>query len=103
MLNGTSAVASVRGKAEESEILEIPAADLRRALMELPGVSGPIVNAFIVRRQRLLRDREFVGLRVVATDGSRDGYLIHDFSTKIISLIGSFNLKARTGAGFASA
>ena len=82
MLNGTSAVASVRGKAEESEILEIPAAELRRALMELPGVSGPIVNAFIVRRQRLLRDREFVGLRVVARDGSRDGHLIHDFLDK---------------------
>ena len=82
MLNGTSAVASVRGKAEESEILEIPAAELRRALVELPGVSGPIVNAFIVRRQRLLRDREFVGLRVVATDGSRDGHLIHDFLDK---------------------
>jgi thioredoxin reductase (NADPH) len=82
MLNGTSAVGSVRGKAEESEILEIPAAELRRALMELPGVSEPIVNAFIMRRQRLLRDREFVGLRVVATDGSRDGYLIHDFLDK---------------------
>ena len=82
MLNGTSAVASVRGKAEESEILEIPAAELRRALAELPGVSEPIVNAFIMRRQRLLRDREFVGLRVVATDGSRDGHLIHDFLDK---------------------
>ena len=82
MLNGTSAVASVRGKAEESEILEIPAAELRRALAELPGVSEPIMNAFIMRRQRLLRDREFVGLRVVATDGSRDGHLIHDFLDK---------------------
>src|SRR6202451_4496791 len=82
MLNGTSAVGSVRGKAEESEILEIPAAALRRALVELPGVSEPIVNAFIMRRQRLLRDREFVGLRVVATDGSRDGHLIHDFLDK---------------------
>ena len=82
MLNGTSAVASVRGKAEESEILEIPAAELRRALVELPGVSEPIVNAFIMRRQRLLRDREFAGLRVVATDGSPDGHLIHDFLDK---------------------
>jgi thioredoxin reductase (NADPH) len=82
MLNGTSAVASARGKAEESEILEIPAAELRRALVELPGVSEPIVNAFIMRRQRLLRDREFAGLRVVATDGSRDGHLIHDFLDK---------------------
>jgi thioredoxin reductase (NADPH) len=55
---------------------------LRRALVELPGVSEPIVNAFIMRRQRLLRDREFAGLRVVATDGSRDGHLIHDFLDK---------------------
>jgi len=82
MLNGTSAVASARGKAEESEILEIPAAKLRRALAELPGVSEPIVNAFIMRRQRLLRDREFAGLRIVATDGSRDGHRIHDFLDK---------------------
>ena len=82
MLNGTSAVANARGKAEESEILEIPAAKLRRALAELPGVSEPIVNAFIMRRQRLLRDREFAGLRVVATDGSRDGHRIHDFLDK---------------------
>jgi thioredoxin reductase (NADPH) len=82
MLNGTSAVGGARGKAEESEILEIPAAELRRALVELPGVSEPIVNAFIMRRQRLLRDREFTGLRVVATDGSRDGHLIHDFLDK---------------------
>src|SRR6202795_4733190 len=82
MLNGTSAVASARGKAAESEILEIPAEELRRALVELPGVSEPIVNAFIMRRQRLLRDREFTGLRVVATDGSRDGHLIHDFLDK---------------------
>src|ERR1700730_7915823 len=82
MINGTSAVASARGKAEESEILEIPAAELRRALVELPGVSEPIVNAFIMRRQRLLRDREFTGLRVVATHGSRDGHLIHDFLDK---------------------
>src|SRR6202166_291219 len=87
MLNGTSAVASVRVKAEESEILEIPAAELRRALMELPGVSGPIVNAFIVRRQRLLRDREFVGLRVVATDGSRDGQALSPSPTQRFSRV----------------
>src|SRR5450755_965228 len=36
MLNGTSALASARGKAPESEILEVPAAELRRALVELP-------------------------------------------------------------------
>ena len=36
MLTGTSAIANVRGKAEESEILLIPAAELKRALADLP-------------------------------------------------------------------
>ena len=40
-LMGTAAVASVRGRAEESEILEVPAKRLRQALAELPGVSEP--------------------------------------------------------------
>ena len=35
MLTGTSAIANVRGKAEESEILLIPAAELKRALADL--------------------------------------------------------------------
>src|SRR6266481_2004547 len=59
MLMGTAALASARGKADQSEILEVPAAAVRRALAELPGVSEPIVRAFIMRRQRLRRDREF--------------------------------------------
>ena len=82
MLNGTSVLASVRGKAPESEILEVPAVELRRALSELPGVGEPIVNAFIMRRERLRRDREFAGLRVVSRDDSRDGHQLHDFLDK---------------------
>src|SRR5437667_12338940 len=35
MLNGTAALASVRGKAEESEILEVPTDRLRQARAEL--------------------------------------------------------------------
>jgi thioredoxin reductase (NADPH) len=50
MLMGTAALASVRGAAEESEILEVPALQLRQALAELPEVSEPIVSAFIMRR-----------------------------------------------------
>ena len=52
MLMGTAALANARGKADESEILEVPADRLRQALAELPGVSEPIVRAFIMRRQR---------------------------------------------------
>ena len=82
MLNGTSALANARGKAEESEVLEIPAVELRRALAELPGVGEPIVSAFIMRRERLRRDREFAGLRILAPGGSREGHVLHDFLDK---------------------
>ena len=82
MLNGTAAIASARGKSPESEILEVPAVALRQALVELPGVSEPIVQAFIMRRERLGRDREFTGLRVVANRGCSDAHRIDDFLDK---------------------
>jgi thioredoxin reductase (NADPH) len=82
MLNGTSTLANGRGKAEETEVLEVPAEQLRKALAELPGLGEPIVSAFIMRRERLQRDREFAGLRVLAPGGSRDGHLVHDFLDK---------------------
>ena len=82
MLMGTAALASARGKADQSEILEVRADRLRQALAELPGVSEPIVRAFIMRRQRLKRDPEFAGLRILALDGSRDGRQLDDFLDK---------------------
>jgi thioredoxin reductase (NADPH) len=82
MLMGAAALASGRGKADETEVLEVPADRLRQALAELPGVSQPIVRAFIMRRQRLQRDREFAGLRIVAPDDSRDGHQLDDFLDK---------------------
>lgn len=82
MLNGTSAIASLRGKADESEILEVPAAKLRKALAELPGVGEPIVQAFIMRRQRLGRDRDFTGLRILANPGCQGARRIDDFLDK---------------------
>ena len=82
MLMGTAALVTVRGAAEESEILEVPAQRLRQALAELPGVSETIVRAFIMRRQRLQRDREFAGLRIVAPGDSREGRQLDDFLDK---------------------
>jgi len=82
MLTGTAVLATARGKAEESEILQIPAARLRRALAETPSVSEPIVSALIMRRKRLQRDREFTGLRILADRGSREGHLLDDFLEK---------------------
>ena len=82
MLQGTSALASARVKSEEAELLQVRAANLRRALVELPGVAEPIVNAFIMRRQRLMRDRDFAGFRVIARRDSMEGHQLHDFLTK---------------------
>jgi thioredoxin reductase (NADPH) len=82
MLMGTAALASARGKAEQSEILQVPSVRVRQALAELPGVSEPMVKAFIMRRQRLKRDREFGGLRILTNDDSREGRQLDDFLDK---------------------
>src|SRR5437868_1964577 len=78
MLQGTSALATARVLSDEAEILHVPAAELRRALAELPRVSKPIVDALIMRRRRLSRDREFAGFRVLAAGSDRDGHLLDD-------------------------
>ncbi|HWY77181.1 MAG TPA: cyclic nucleotide-binding domain-containing protein, partial [Verrucomicrobiae bacterium] len=82
MLMGTSALANARGKAEESEVLEVPSARIRQALAELPKVSGPMVRAFIMRRKRLQRDREFAGFRILARNQSSEGRQLDDFLYK---------------------
>src|SRR6478672_9776065 len=82
MLTGTAVIATVRGKAAESEVLQIPAARFRRALAEIPSVSETIVSALIMRRKRLQRDREFTGLRILADRDSREGHQLDDFLDK---------------------
>ena len=82
MLMGTASLTNARGKADESEILEVPADRLRQSLAELPGVSETIVRAFIMRQQRLKRDREFAGLRILAQNDSQDGHRLDDFLDK---------------------
>jgi thioredoxin reductase (NADPH) len=82
MLQGTSALASARVKSEEAEILEVPAAEIRRALAELPGLGKPIVEALIMRRRRLMRDREFAGLRIIAMRDTHEGHQLDDFLDK---------------------
>ena len=82
MLQGTSILGSSRVASEEAEILLIPAAELRRALAEIPAVSKTIVDALIMRRRRLRRDREFAGMRVLASRNARDGHQLDDFLDK---------------------
>src|SRR5881628_2811639 len=82
MLQGTSVLATARVTSDETEILHVPATELRRAFAELPGVSETIVKALIMRRKRLRRDREFAGLRVLTTGGAREGRQLDDFLDK---------------------
>jgi thioredoxin reductase (NADPH) len=82
MLQGTSILGSARVTSDETEILLIPAAKLRRALAEIPAVSKTIVDALIMRRRRLRRDREFAGMRVLASRDARDGHQLDDFLDK---------------------
>src|SRR5256714_2741449 len=82
MLQGTSILGPSRVTSDEAEILHVPAEKLRLALAEIPAVSTTIVNALIMRRRRLNRDREFAGFRVLAADSDRDGHQIDDFLDK---------------------
>jgi hypothetical protein len=88
MLQGTSILGSSRVTSEEAEILHIPAAELRRALAEIPAVSKTIVDALIMRRRRLRRDREFAACVFwpAATRAMDISSMI--FSTRIASRIG---------------
>lgn len=82
MLTGTASLGSVRGLAEESEVLIVGAAELRKALAELQVLGEPIVRAFMMRRERLLRDGEFKGFRIVALADSPEGHRLDDFFDK---------------------
>ncbi len=82
MLQGTSILGSARVTSDEAEVLYIPAAELRRALAEIPAVSKTIVDALIMRRRRLRRDREFAGMRILASRHARDGHQLDDFLDK---------------------
>lgn len=82
MLQGTSALATARVLSDEAEVLHVPADELRRALAELPKVSKPIVDALIMRRRRLSRDREFAGFRILSARNDRDGHQLDDFLDK---------------------
>ena len=82
VLQGTSILGTARVTSDEAEILLVPADKLRRALSEIPRVSNTIVNALIMRRRRLLRDREFAGFRVLSVRDDRNGHLVDDFLDK---------------------
>ncbi|HKP04600.1 MAG TPA: FAD-dependent oxidoreductase [Chthoniobacterales bacterium] len=102
MLQGTSALASARVKSEDAEVLQVPAQKLRRALAEMPKIGEPIVNALIMRRVRLKRDKEFAGLRILAEPDSRAGRQLDDFLDKNHIPHRLIDVKSEQGATLAS-
>lgn len=82
MLQGTSVLATARVRSPEAEVFQVPAKGLQRALAELPRLGEIIMNALIMRRIRLRRDREFAGLRVLASRTNREGHQLDDFLDK---------------------
>src|SRR2546429_833809 len=82
MLQGTSILCQTRAGWEEAEPLLFPGAERGRAGAKLPAVSKTIVDALIMRRRRLRRDREFAGMRVLAGRDARDGHQLDDFLDK---------------------
>ena len=102
LLTGNASLATSRGKAEESEILIVEAAALRRALSELPGLGEIIVNALMMRRKRLLRDRDVAGFRILSLADSRDGHQLDDFLDKNHILHRVIDLESEEGRGLAS-
>jgi thioredoxin reductase (NADPH) len=102
MLQGTSALASARIKSEDAEVLQVPAQKLRRVLAEMPKIGEPIVNALIMRRLRLKRDKEFAGLRILAEADSREGRQLDDFLDKNHIPHRLVDVKGEQGAALAS-
>jgi thioredoxin reductase (NADPH) len=102
MLQGTSALANARVKSDEAEVLQVPAPELRRILAEIPKIGEPILNALIMRRMRLKRDKEFAGLRILSEADSRDGRQLDDFLEKNHIPHRLVDLKTEQGAALAS-
>jgi thioredoxin reductase (NADPH) len=80
MLTGRAAVMNAR-VAEDGQVAELSATELRRAVDELPEVGETIVKAFLMRRELLLSQ----GLAVVKIIGSRfspDAHRLRDFAVR---------------------
>jgi thioredoxin reductase (NADPH) len=80
MLTGRVALVTAR-VAEDGEVLTLSAAELRRAVDELPEVGETIVKAFVMRRTLLL-DQGFEGVKIIGSRFSPDAHRLRDFATR---------------------
>ena len=80
MLSGR--VALVTGRmSRPGQLIEITAANLRRAVEELPQIGEVIVKAFLTRRTLLLSGG-FTGVRIIGSRFSPDAHRLRDFATR---------------------
>jgi thioredoxin reductase (NADPH) len=78
----TGRVAVVTGRvAEDGRVLALSAVELRRAVDELPELGRIIVNAFMMRRQLLIRSG-FAGVHIIGSRFSPAAHRLRDFAAR---------------------
>jgi thioredoxin reductase (NADPH) len=80
MLSGRVALVTAR-MAGDGRVLELSAAELRRAVDELPELGETILKAFLMRRQ-LLISSGFVGVRIIGSRFSPAAHRLRDFAVR---------------------
>jgi thioredoxin reductase (NADPH) len=80
MLTGRVALVNAR-MLEDGEVLELSAAELRRAVDELPDLGDTVIKAFLMRRQ-LLISGGFIGVRVIGSRFSPAAHRLRDFALR---------------------
>jgi thioredoxin reductase (NADPH) len=80
MLTGRVALVTAR-MLKSGRVIELSAAELRRAVDELPDLGETIIKAFLVRRE-LLVSSGFVGVRIIGSRFSPDAHRLRDFALR---------------------
>jgi thioredoxin reductase (NADPH) len=80
MLTGRAAVVNAR-VAQDGRVVELSAAELRRAVDELPDIGETIVKAFLMRRELLL-SQGFSVVKIIGSRFSPDAHRLRDFAVR---------------------
>ena len=80
MLTGRPSVVTARASGV-CELIEITSCTIRRMLAEVPELSDKLLEAFQVRR-KLLEESDFLGVRVIGTEDSKETLQIREFFYK---------------------
>jgi thioredoxin reductase (NADPH) len=81
MLSGRPALVTARMKTD-GRVLELSAKALREAVDALPDFGQIVVRAFLMRRELLLSEHAFQGVRIIGSRFSRDAHRLRDFASR---------------------